>query len=159
MRHVKNKIMKAIFLIIAIFISFSGAFCQSIVTYKYDKQGRLISEHHESVYKIQYMYDEEGNFYNKLVTNYTDITNLKHTTGNERPELYPNPADDLVIIEIPEGYGINNISVFDVTGRKLIEIKEISNRTELNLSNFKSGLYLIKFESEEKTEIVKLIKN
>ena len=55
--------------------------------------------------------------------------------------IYPNPAEGMINISVPEGFDAEEIEVFDVLGNKLVKIQ--SNLKELDVKYFKSGLYFI----------------
>ncbi|MEY4595174.1 MAG: hypothetical protein RIQ47_1584 [Bacteroidota bacterium] len=67
--------------------------------------------------------------------------------------VYPNPANDIVTIEIPD-QKINHISVISPTGRLVKETLE----TTFSISDFPSGLYFIKAQTAEGTLSFKLLK-
>ncbi len=56
--------------------------------------------------------------------------------------VYPNPTDDLLNIELENINGLNEIQLNDLTG-KLIISQEIENHEQLNVSNLKEGIYLL----------------
>ncbi len=60
-------------------------------------------------------------------------------------KLYPNPSDAQVTIELPDGLGKSEISVFDVCGN-LIETKKspMNNSTTLDFTPYSKGVYFIK---------------
>lgn len=54
-------------------------------------------------------------------------------------KLYPNPAEDFITIENAE----NMILIFDINGKKVLEFKVVENKTEIDISGFKSGFYIV----------------
>jgi len=79
--------------------------------------------------------------------------------------IYPNPARDYVKVkfEIPIASGKATFDLYDITGRKVISKVmnvEQSVPAELNLSEIRSGIYLIKvtLEKDNLNRIVKLVK-
>ncbi len=69
--------------------------------------------------------------------------------------LMPNPANDY--FKVMSHYTINNIQVFDMVGKLLIE-KEVNNfEKELDISNFSSGTYLVKINTAKGSVKKKLI--
>lgn len=94
------------------------------------------------------------------------------TTSVDKPEItqnditiYPNPVRDYVKVkfEIPNASGKVTFDLYDITGRKVISKVmnvEQSVPTELNLSEIRSGIYLLKvmLEKDNLNRIVKLIK-
>ncbi|HLP13619.1 MAG TPA: T9SS type A sorting domain-containing protein [Flavobacteriales bacterium] len=58
--------------------------------------------------------------------------------------LYPNPADDMVIVEFASGNDkLNTIFVRDATGRIVDQKTTIYNKVQFNLSGFSKGTYFI----------------
>lgn len=131
---------------------------QSNVNYTFDKHGRLASEHYESVYLVQFTYDKEGNLQSKTVANYTNINDLKEQISDTGIKLFPNPAYDHVVIEVPDGISISTINMTDITGKVLMQIKKPEVPVVLQIADLKSGLYFIKIESEGKKDVFKFIK-
>jgi hypothetical protein len=57
-------------------------------------------------------------------------------------EVFPNPTDDLLTIELQNTNGVNQIQLNDLTGKMIIS-KEIENHEQLNVSNLNQGIYLL----------------
>ena len=70
--------------------------------------------------------------------------------------VYPNPSNSIFNIDIDANA---NIELFDITGKKLISQKIVFGTTELDLSNYNTGIYLLKVTNENnQSKTVKLIK-
>ena len=72
--------------------------------------------------------------------------------------IYPNPANDK--LNIKTTLEIDNVTIFNILGQEVAnydgsEIIESS----INISEYKSGLYLVQITSGDKTEIIKVTKN
>ncbi len=63
-------------------------------------------------------------------------------------KVYPNPFFDKAVIELQSMQSMNDITmkIFDLNG-KIIQDKKVGMRTELNGSDFVSGMYIIQFFS------------
>ena len=57
--------------------------------------------------------------------------------------VYPNPASDILNINMPSNIEINKVSMFDALGRKALE----SNDNNLNISELARGIYILKIET------------
>lgn len=68
---------------------------------------------------------------------------------NKSFKIYPNPVKDILNIEFKNG--INNISIYDVTGRKVV-VEKPESRT-LNISRLKSGVYFIEIETNDNLKL------
>jgi hypothetical protein len=59
-----------------------------------------------------------------------------------RPELYPNPANDLIMIK---GIGVNTeFELRDVSGRILMSFNSVNKEYQLDISHLDPGIYFIK---------------
>ncbi len=68
-------------------------------------------------------------------------------------DIYPNPTDGLFYVV---GTGSYNLIITDVSGR--VVLNELnSETTEVNLSSFERGIYVIKIEQEGNTLIKKIV--
>lgn len=61
---------------------------------------------------------------------------------------YPNPTAGIVNVELPAGSSTTNYAVFDLTGRQILQGESGAGTTEsqLDLSEFPAGLYVIRFQ-------------
>ncbi|MEJ5268488.1 MAG: T9SS type A sorting domain-containing protein [Bacteroidales bacterium] len=66
--------------------------------------------------------------------------------------LYPNPANDYLIIE---GIEFNFAEIFDLTGRKLL----VTKQNNINVSFLSSGQYFINLHTNDKIITYKFLKN
>jgi hypothetical protein len=69
--------------------------------------------------------------------------------------LYPNPAKDIVKIELPAGIEDIKIEVFDNAGKQIA--MQLSSENTIDVSNIASGLYLITITSDDIKTTKKLI--
>ncbi len=70
--------------------------------------------------------------------------------------IYPNPAFDILDIKNNDNLSIDNIAIYDVSGKKILD--EIQNTTSINIQNLESGLYFLQILSDGKTSRTKFIK-
>ncbi len=91
------------------------------------------------------------------------FTTLDHnlsvsTTNQSKIAVYPNPATNEIHFA-----GINsdtyNVTIKDITGKTLNIFELNAGNTTIDVSNLKSGMYLIEFENQETRFTEKLIKN
>ena len=70
--------------------------------------------------------------------------------------LYPNPASEQVSFELDNDA---QVSVFDMTGRKVSEMNATAGNTQLNVSQLESGVYFINFRyANGSTAVAKFVK-
>ncbi len=74
--------------------------------------------------------------------------------------MYPNPASNYVQLSIPENLSHKIITIYDNSGTFILQTKVDSDTNEslIDLSKFKSGIYLLNFKSDQKSWNKKLIK-
>ena len=71
--------------------------------------------------------------------------------------VYPNPADERVSIKLDKQYNFVEVTVMDMTGRK-IDVKAGRNNgsVELDISQLSAGTYLLQIKTSEGTASMKL---
>ncbi len=74
-------------------------------------------------------------------------------------DIYPNPSNQFVTIQLPEGLSNSSVKLFDNTGRNIKSAKINKNNNELDLSDVSQGVYYIMLNSDGKTGVQTLIKN
>ena len=73
-------------------------------------------------------------------------------------EMYPNPASDVLTVQLPTGTEKAEVSVFDYTGR-LVSSKTISsNDSTLDVQNISKGIYIIRVATNSKIGVQRFIK-
>ena len=73
-------------------------------------------------------------------------------------EMYPNPASDVLNVQLPTGTEKAEVSVFDYTGR-LVSSKTISsNDSTLDVQNISKGIYIIRVATNSKIGVQRFIK-
>lgn len=73
----------------------------------------------------------------------------------ETVKLYPNPAQDFIKISNVEDV---NVMITDVTGKTVLNIKNVSEATDINVSGLNSGVYFVNVSNEEVNQTIKFIK-
>ncbi len=74
--------------------------------------------------------------------------------------IIPNPATDFMNILLPIIEGTQALKIFDITG-KLVYTKEYSNASniEINVSEFKKGIYFLKIDNQTNSYCKKVVIN
>ena len=70
--------------------------------------------------------------------------------------FYPNPVKDRLYIESPQSE-IQKIQIFDINGKQVLQSDSIVQNT-IDVSNLKSGIYLLQVETKEGKATRKLVK-
>ena len=82
---------------------------------------------------------------------------INHVDKNKF-NVYPNPTEVLLTIDLENMDGVHQIQLNDLTG-KLIISKEIENHEQLNVSNLNEGIYLLTIlKNGEVIEIERIVK-
>jgi alpha-tubulin suppressor-like RCC1 family protein len=76
---------------------------------------------------------------------------------NDTVSIYPNPCKDFLNIEFKNENEINKVTISDISGKILLE--ENNANSKIDLTNFKTGVYVIKINSNEKVIYKKILKN
>ncbi|MFL2571473.1 MAG: T9SS type A sorting domain-containing protein [Parvicellaceae bacterium] len=73
---------------------------------------------------------------------------------NSKINAFPNPTDDLIILDI-EGYnGAVNVEVYDLTGKLL----KTTKNTTISMGEYIKGIYVFKVAYNDKVEKLKVVK-
>ena len=75
------------------------------------------------------------------------IETYKLNEGNKQFRLYPNPANNSITVEKVSGQ-IENLKIFSMYGKLVMELNNVEKSTTLDISNFASGAYFIRFTSQ-----------
>ncbi len=78
--------------------------------------------------------------------------------NNSEISIYPNPAKDYFTINYNNNLN-KEISIFSIDGRLLLSETTSSNIHKIDCSNFKSGIYIVKINSDNEQVIRKVILN
>ena len=99
--------------------------------------------------------DEAGNEttcnFDILVNEYVGIETLKEAEIS----IYPNPTSGKLNLKIDKHYSKLKISIFTTSGEK---ISTFLNQTEMDISSFSKGTYVITIEIDDKMKTKKIIK-
>lgn len=93
-----------------------------------------------------------------VVARYTNETLGVEDNQNLEFRIYPNPASDQLTLELNDASSIYQIEVFDVLGKKVIST-EIQKVGRIDVSALAQGTYLLKLNSDNKTNTVRFVKN
>ncbi len=114
-------------------------------------------------YFVQKVYSDGSNDHlstpSNLVTIGLGVTGIVSKPATGKLQLYPNPAHDMVSVQIPdEQHGM--LKIYDLTGT-LVMIKYFSNAGlfQLNLNTLSAGIYMVVFQGENRILSTKLIIN
>ncbi len=72
-------------------------------------------------------------------------------------QLYPNPAKDLITIDIPQGTPQNDILIVDIYGKQVKKVAAQTGSNQIDVSTLSPGIYFILTETDLGTSRQKLI--
>ncbi len=103
--------------------------------------------------------NEKDNEYSVSIDVSGNTTSILSSKNNKQMSIYPNPAKDKVIIS---GLPVNenlHISISNSTGQILKRIQsDGSDETEIDLSGFRNGIYLVSIETNDNIQVTKILK-
>ncbi len=80
--------------------------------------------------------------------------------GENGISIYPNPANDKIILTINTQFNINsssNISICDLSGKIISHLSIKANKTEIDLSKYTAGIYFVRVIVKDNQYVQKLI--
>lgn len=83
---------------------------------------------------------------------------VKENVLEQALSVYPNPSSDIFNIQLHNSIEDVEISVSDITGKRIFSNKKVTNGFELDLSNFSTGIYLLQVQSGSTIVTKKLMK-
>lgn len=117
-----------------------------------------------------------SNWYDGLIICVKDTTTVSDTTVSDTTiadtlsgvhslnmsagfNIYPNPSDELINIEVDQNVNISSISVFDLKGSVInsSSIQLNSNKQTMNVSDWRNGIYILKISTDKETHIQQVI--
>jgi hypothetical protein len=96
--------------------------------------------------------DSGVNFWGTLLS-VNDIDSLSSFS------ISPNPSNSIINIELERSPSRLTVEVFDILGKQImIRNLENTNTTQVDISNWNSGVYLIKISNDDKIETKRFVK-
>jgi hypothetical protein len=92
-----------------------------------------------------------------LVQSVTGCVGLNEVSNFTSLGIYPNPNNGVFTVELDNG-AAKTVDVMDVTGRILLSTSSDDNKIELRISELSGGIYYVRVQSNNATEIVKVVK-
>jgi len=93
-----------------------------------------------------------------LVVNANNMTLGTNKNSISGLYIWPNPAKEIINVQLPEDIQNGTISLFDYTGRQVYQQNvQNGNINSISTGAFASGVYLLKVSSGSKTHVEKVI--
>ena len=92
-----------------------------------------------------------------IVQSFTALDALSTPTNNlvNSIKLYPNPSSSTVRISNLEQV---DVQVTDLLGKVVLNLKDVTNQTDINVSELQSGVYLFTVQNQTGSETIKFVK-
>lgn len=71
--------------------------------------------------------------------------------------MYPNPADSILAIDLPSEYESVQVQIIDILGKTVVNKSITALDNKLNVNDLVAGTYFVKVSSEDKSYTTKLI--
>ena len=85
--------------------------------------------------------------------------NDKIKSDKQEIQIYPNPTNSMLFIDIPDIIKVNTLIICNMNGQELIRQQIRDSKTQLNVSNLTNGLYSIKLITDKSVDVRKFVKN
>jgi len=72
--------------------------------------------------------------------------------------LYPNPAHDFITLRMPKETQNSTVDIININGQVIKSFRINNNQSQLNVSTFPAGIYLLRIQSEENQILKKFVK-
>jgi hypothetical protein len=79
------------------------------------------------------------------------------TTTMAGVKVYPNPSSGMFTVEVPST-GSRLIEVTDLTGRVILSNKSSDQFVNVNINSLSNGIYYVKIQTEQGSEVIKVVK-
>ena len=100
---------------------------------------------------IDHEYDDEEFEIDPEITDLDDVV-----SDADMIKIYPNPTDGRLYIEVSNG-NIDNIVVTDITGKVFVNKTENADQSEIDLSSYPKGIYLVNIVTENDSYTKKVV--
>jgi hypothetical protein len=86
---------------------------------------------------------------------------IKSENGEITPRVYPNPTKGLIEINISNMpfNPTNEMRLYDITGSEMTMKRNFDSKSEIDLTQYKNGIYILRIKINGKTFDWKVIKN
>jgi hypothetical protein len=89
-----------------------------------------------------------------IATSALGTTGIKQSNNSGAISIYPNPATDYIYLNDLKSNA--SIEIFDLSGQSIKHIQNVHG--SIDISELEKGMYFLQISSQQKTEILKIIK-
>jgi len=95
----------------------------------------------------------QASYIARFVSNSASITTL--SVPDKNVSVYPNPATDFITIQAPER---SELEIYNITGQMILKPLPQIGQANIDISELDAGVYIISVKNDQKTEILKFVK-
>jgi alpha-tubulin suppressor-like RCC1 family protein len=88
--------------------------------------------------------------------NCSAFLDIEDINASEKIKIYPNPTNEVLLIENNSNSTIDKITLTDLTGKIVFDAKD--SLSKINMQNFESGIYILNISSENGIYNYKIVK-
>ena len=90
---------------------------------------------------------------------YSITQKIEETAVDFGIEVYPNPVREKLFVKIPSSEASYSLEMYDITGKKVFEQKDVSQEVTIRMDKYASSTYFLKvLENDKLVATYKLIK-
>ncbi|MBE0662663.1 MAG: T9SS type A sorting domain-containing protein [Bacteroidales bacterium] len=87
------------------------------------------------------------------------LTPVAEVAGETSIRIIPNPARDMITLYLPMRSGNAQLTLFNITGEKLLEKQITRDETQVDISMLPKGMYFLRLQYENDVKVAKIIKD
>lgn len=88
----------------------------------------------------------------------TGIDEFENVSTYKHLVIFPNPSNDKITISSPAITGNTLLSIFNVSGDKVLERQLTDNESPISISALPRGVYFVRVQNEKMVEVGKMVK-
>lgn len=109
-------------------------------------------------YVRAYATNSTGTSYGNVVAFTTETSSIEDIYNKDNLIIYPNPANDFITVKTSDIKSGSILTIYDVTGRIVLEKGLIQNESQIDIGKLVSGIYYVKIVNENTISGSKFIK-
>jgi hypothetical protein len=85
------------------------------------------------------------------------VSAIKVTNNNEKLDLFPNPTEGNVTVQLPEFTNFATIEILDLSGKSIRSIDALAKEFTFDVSDLTKGIYIVKVSSGDAISYGKMV--
>ncbi len=96
--------------------------------------------------------------FNLPTPNYSNQRSALSEIAWNKIQLFPNPSSEKVKISLPPGLDFQ-LEICDLQGKIIVKKSINSAKNEIDVKEFRKGIYFVKVQNQQENQIIKFVKN